>query len=59
MKHIINEDAKHILMEAKMFRDAYDHSSVTEETTDTKEFKTFLNNVETQVSDWMKNNKNY
>lgn len=53
------EDAKHILMETKMFRDAYNHSSVTEETADTKEFKTFLNNVETQVSDWMKNNKNY
>ena len=53
------DDAKHILMEAKIFRDAYNHSSVTEETADTKEFKTFLDNVETQVSDWINSNKNY
>lgn len=53
------EDAKHILMETKIFQDAYNHSTITEESAETKEFKTFLNNVETQVSDWIKNNTNY
>ena len=53
------EDAKSILSETRVYKEALKASDCTTESAETNQFKIFLNNVENKVLSWEEELKSY